>query len=162
MPNRGEIPEFEHEKIGTTEGKKVVLYGYDYTNLVLRKVAVNSNGELILEAAVQQQMTFYHNGDAVVDNLVIDGLYFKYDVKITYIGIFAGKAPTGADLIIDQTIDGAVQSKAATLSDGSQFEETNTTDLTVVTTDRYGLKITQVGSTTPGTDLQVVIHYEKI
>ena len=145
------------------EGRRVVLVGYDYDNATYRVVAVNSDGELVTgESLVQQSQTFYINGDAVVNNLVIEGIYFLNDVKITKIGIFAGKSPTGANLQIDQLVGGVAQNKKATLTDGSQYELTNTADLTVTTTDRYGLKITQIGSTAPGSDLQVVIYYEKI
>jgi hypothetical protein len=111
---------------------------------------------------MKQQMNISSSGDAVVNNLIIDGIYFATNVKITKITLFADISPTGANLIIDQTIGGAVQSKAATLTDGSQYEETDTADLSVLTTDRYGLKITQVGSTKPGTNIKVVIHYEKV
>lgn len=111
---------------------------------------------------MKQQMNISSSGDAVVNNLIIDGIYFATNVKVTKITLFADISPTGADLIIDQTIGGAVQSKAATLTDGSQYEETNTADLLILTTDRYGLKITQIGSTQPGTNIKVVIHYEKV
>jgi len=146
----------------TVDGKRVKLYGYEAGVITWRPVAVNSDGELITGVnLVQQQMAFYSTGDAIVNNLVVDGIYFKNDVTITKIGIFADIAPTGANLIIDQIIAGVAQSKAATLTAGSQYEETDITDLAVLTTDRFGLKITQIGSILPGTNIKVILHYEK-
>jgi len=147
----------------TVWGQIVKNYGYDLTNTTWRPIRVNSDGELITGAdLVQQQMTIYSPGDAVVNNLIIDGIYFKNDVKITKLTIFVDQSPTGADLIIDQIVGGAVQSKAATLTDGSQYEETDVADLVVLTSDRYGLKITQIGSTKPGSNIKVIIHYQKV
>ena len=146
----------------TINAKRVKLYGYETAATTWRPVAVNSDGELITGVnLVEQQMSFYSVGDAIVNNLIVDGIYFKNDVKITKIGIFVDIAPTGANLIIDQTIAGAVQSKAATLTAGSQYAETDITDLAVLTTDRYGLKITQIGSTLPGSNIKIIIHYTK-
>ena len=161
--SHGEFELHEHDDTTSVRAKKVVLYGWDPDALVYRKVAVNSDGQLVTGASViYQSMSFYVNGDAVVDNLVIDGIYFQADIKITKIAIFADVSPTGANLIIDQTVGGAVQSKAATLTAGSQYEETDTADLSVLTTDRYGLKITQVGSTLPGAGLKITIFFQKV
>lgn len=46
-----EVRQQEHDgdQVGT---KNVMLYGWDYTNLVKRKIAVNANGELIIEGGV--------------------------------------------------------------------------------------------------------------
>ena len=59
-------------------------YGWDSGNTTWRPIAVNSDGELITGVnLVQQQMTFNIPGDAVVNNLIIEGILFKADVKIT-------------------------------------------------------------------------------
>lgn len=147
----------------TLWGQIVKLYGYDTDDTTWRPVLVNDDGELVTGVnLVQQLLEFFIPNDAVVNNLLIDGLYFKNDVKITKITIFAGNSPTGANLIIDQTIGGVAQSKAATLTAASQYEETDVADLSVLTTDRYGLKITQIGSTNPGSNIKVVIHFQKV
>lgn len=41
--------EHDPEQTGT---KKVLLYGWDYTNNVKRRIAVNASGELIIEGGV--------------------------------------------------------------------------------------------------------------
>lgn len=147
----------------TLWGQIVKNYGWDATNLIWRPIAVNEDGETITGASlIQQSMSFFVQGDAVVNNFVIDGIYFKNDVKITKVALFNDKSPTGADMIVDQTVGGVALGKAATLSDGSQYEETDTADLSVLTTDRYGLKFIQVGSTIPGSGIKVVVFYEKL
>lgn len=51
IESTSQIHQQEHdgEDTGT---RKVLLYGWDYTNLVKRRVAVNASGELIIEGGV--------------------------------------------------------------------------------------------------------------
>ena len=152
----------EHDDT-TVLAKRVKNYLYDYTNMVWRAQACNEDGEAITgESLVQQQMTFTYEGDAVLNELIVEGIYFKADVKVTKVTIFARIAPTGDDLKVDLIAGGVAQSKEATLSAGSQYEETDVSDETYLTSDRFGLKITQIGSTLPGTGISITIHYEKV
>lgn len=51
IESTSQIHQQEHdgEDTGT---RKVLLYGWDYVNLVKRRVAVNASGELIIEGGV--------------------------------------------------------------------------------------------------------------
>ena len=147
----------------TVDGKRVKNYGYEAATLTWRPVAVNSDGELITGVnLVQQSEEYYFEGDAILSEVIKDGKFFKNDVKVTKIGIFARTAPTGADLKLDLLSGGVALSKVATLTAGQQYEETDISDNTYLTTDRFGLTFTQIGSTLPGTGISITVFYEKV
>jgi len=114
------------------------------------------------EDTIQQQKVFSYEGDAIVGEEIINGLYFKSNIKITKITLFSRRAPTGLDLKVDLLSNGIEQNKVSKLSNGSRFEETDIVGHIYTTIDRFGLKIIQIGSILPGTSLLIVIHYEEV
>lgn len=97
--------------------------------------------------------------DAEVDLVVYDGLVPSRNITITQISLFAGIAPTGADMTLQLTRDGSeVAGTLATLTAGSSHEKTNITDAPFTTSERLGLKFKQAGSTDPGSEVIVTLH----
>lgn len=78
IESTSQIHQQEHdgEDTGT---RKVLLYGWDYTNLVKRRVAVNASGELIIEGGTVSPTTYHmlmEDGSALLqeggDNILIE------------------------------------------------------------------------------------------
>ena len=85
---------------------------------------------------------------------------FDQDVTIKKIEISFRDAPAGSALTIDCTLDGAEQSKIATLADGASYQSTTLTPFNVTSAQIFGLKIKSVGSTNPGGELAITVHYQ--
>mgnify|MGYP001598769755 CR=1 FL=1 len=84
---------------------------------------------------------------------------FDQDVTIKKIEISSRDAPVGSAITIDCTLDGAEQTKIATLAAGAAYQSTTLTPFNV-TTQLFGLKIKSVGSTSPGGELAITVHYQ--
>jgi hypothetical protein len=163
MSNWNETPYLEHGKEGTVEAKKVFLYGYDYTNLVARRISVNADGEVIVtDNNANIPLSFTYEGVAQIDTYIVDGVYFGSDRKITQVGIFAQVAPQTTDFTVDLTLNGAALSKTATLTAGNQYQQTNIADASFLTTDRFGIKITGVGSNSTPVAITIILYHTKL
>lgn len=90
-----------------------------------------------------------------------DGLVFQEDVTVKKVSVYAMKAPTGQDLKVDLLLDGAPQTKIATLTDAANFELTDIADQDYASGQRLGLKYTQIGSGEEGNGITVTIYYQK-
>lgn len=133
---------------GTGELKSwAILYNPDFDAL---SVAVSGN----------RMINFYYEGIAQDEEVFIDGIYPNNRIGISHIAINARVAPTGGSLTIDLTVDGAEQSKIATLAAGSKYQKTTLSSvLQVATTEKIGLKIKSIGTIEPGQGLNVTIFY---
>ncbi|GAG93768.1 unnamed protein product, partial [marine sediment metagenome] len=110
--------------------------------------------------SVNKTMTFHYAGSLIDEDFIINNLQLG-NKTITKVGLHLQNAATGADVIVDLTVDDAEQSRLATLSAGDR-EQTQPTDITNLVTsgnDRLDIKIKQVGSILPGESLTVVVYY---
>lgn len=123
-----------------------------------------------LEASVKNALDDVGNLFAVVipspflaenGKVFYDGFVFQEDVTVKKIGIYAVKAPTGQDLKVDLLLDGAAQSRIATLTDAANFELTDIADLDYTSGQRLGLKYIQIGTTEEGNGITVTVYYQK-
>lgn len=153
----------EHDDI-TIKGKRVKLYGWDTVNSAWVRVAVNDDGYVLISDGeiMKYQNQYVVEGVAQLNELVVDGIYFGNDSKIIKIGIFARTVSDTTDFKVDILKDGVALSKEATLSAGSQYEETDIVDETYITTERFGMKITQVGDNDTPVALIITVHWEKV
>ncbi len=104
--------------------------------------------------------TVNYSGQAIADE-VFGQRKFNQAVTITKIGISSRDMPTGANITIDCTLDGAEQTKIATLTaGGAMFQQTDITDFDVTNAQVFALKIKNVGSTNPGGELFITVHYQ--
>ena len=110
-------------------------------------------------ATRRKYLTFYYEGVCQDEETIVDGFYFGNKVAIDAMTLFARVAPTSADLTVDLLDDGAEQTRLATLTDASTYEKTIITTKYYEITDRFGLKIKQIGSLEAGQGLTVVVHY---
>lgn len=102
-----------------------------------------------------------YEGNAVDEDTFFNGFTPDNNIVVTEITISARTAPTGANLQIDVLKNSAEQSTVATLTAGSNYEETDITDVSITSSDTLGLKIKQVGSTVTGEDITVIVHYRE-
>ena len=140
------------------------------TNLNLPIPEQGNTNWQALEASVKNALDDVGNLFAVVipspflaetGKVFYDGLVFQEDVTVKKIGIYAVKAPTGQDLKVDLLLDGAAQTKIATLTDAANFELTDIADLDYTSGQRLGLKYTQIGTTEEGNGVTVTVYYQK-
>jgi hypothetical protein len=110
-------------------------------------------------ATKRKYATFYYEGVCQDEDIILDGFYFNNKVAIDNVTLHARVAPTGANLTVDLLDEGAEQSRVATLTDASIYEKTVVTTRYYESTERFGLKIKQIGSTEAGQGLTVTIHY---
>lgn len=101
-------------------------------------------------------VTFHCSGLAIDEDDILDGFKFPVDTTVNKLLIFARKVPTGADIKIDILKNGVEQVKLSTLIAGQKKEITAYLNVSFLTTDEFGLRIKQVGSTYPGAEITVV------
>lgn len=82
--------------------------------------------------------------------------YLEYDGVISTIRISAGTPPAGASLLVDIKKNGtSILAAPAGLSSGSSVATITPTTTTFSAGDYFTLDVTQVGSTTPGSEVAV-------
>ena len=101
--------------------------------------------------------------DAAQNGIVFfDGFIPEENIFVRAIGIFSQIPPTGQNLKIDILKNSTEQNNEAVLTDGNQFEKTPlATGILFSSSDRLGLKFTQVGSVNTGDKLVVTIYFQK-
>lgn len=107
------------------------------------------------------QKDAYVSGILSDEEVAYDGWFPQEDITITKVGIFCRVGPTGANVQIDLLINGAEQTKIASLTAGSQYELTNSIDLDVTSGQHVGIKVKQIGSTLEGEDMTVTLYFKK-
>ena len=73
--------------------------------------------------------------------------------------LHAREAPSGAALTLDFIKSGAEQTKTVTLADGSKKGTTAITGLSYTTLEEFGMKVKSVGTTDPGAEITILVHY---
>ncbi len=112
-----------------------------------------------LDKTAAQYLSIHLGGAAIDEEVIFDGLFFDEDVTITEVTLYAREAPTGAAFSIDFTKVGIEQTKTATLADGSNKGNTTITGLSYTTLEEFGIKVKGVGSTEPGSEIAILVHY---
>jgi len=112
-----------------------------------------------LDKAAAQYLSIHLGGAAIDEEIIFDGLFFDEDVDITAVTMHAREAPGGAALSIDFTKGGIEQTKLASIADGSKKGNTAITGLSFTTLEEFGLKVKGVGSTDPGSEITILVHY---
>jgi len=112
-----------------------------------------------LDKAAAQVLSIHLGGAAIDEEVVFDGLFFDEDVTITRVTLHAREAPSGAAFTIDFIKGGIEQTKNAILADGSNKGSTAIAGLSYTTLEEFGLKVKSVGSTNPGAEITILVHY---
>lgn len=109
-------------------------------------------------AATHTCPAFQYSGLAMVSEDIVDGFRFQAPATVAKVGLFARKAPVGAPLTVNLLKNGTPVGVTATLNAGSKFQITDIADTGFLTTDDLGVRITGVGSTTPGSEITVILY----
>lgn len=112
-----------------------------------------------LDKAAAQYLSIHLGGAAIDEEVIFDGLFFDEDVAISEVTIHAREAPTGGAFSIDFTKGGIEQAKVASIVDGSKKGNTAITGLSFTTLEEFGIKVKSVGSTAPGAEITILVHY---
>ena len=112
-----------------------------------------------LDKVSAQYLSIHLGGAAIDEEVIFDGLFFDEDVEITAVTLHAREAPSGAAFSIDFIKGGIEQIKIATLADGSNKSATAVTGLSFTTLEEFGIKVKSVGSTDPGSEITLLVHY---
>jgi hypothetical protein len=101
--------------------------------------------------------------DPAVNGVVFyDGFVPQENIIVNAIGLFAQTAPVGQDIKIDFIKNGIVENNSGVLTDGAQFEKTVlSSSILFLSSDRMGLKFTQVGTVVAGDKIVVTVYYQK-
>jgi len=153
---------FEFYAAGIADGYRVkVTKGSESHTLNNQAVGTLQERDVAdADKLADQVVSFHYSGVAVDEDIIVDGFFFKQNVTISKVEIYAREAPTGAALTIDFLKAGVEQTKIATLAAAAQKQSTTITALTYTTAEELGLKIKSVGSTFEGNDLEVIVHYK--
>ena len=106
-----------------------------------------------------QYLTVHLAGSAIDEEIVFDGFTFDEDVGITGVTLYAREAPEGSDFSLDFLLNGSEQGKTASLAAGSKKSQSAVTGLSYTTLQEFGLKVKNVGSTVPGSEITIIVHY---
>ena len=112
-----------------------------------------------LDKAAAQYLSIHLGGAAIDEEVIFDGLFFDEDVDITAVTLHAREAPSGAAFTIDFVKGGVEQTKTASLADGSKKGNAAITGLSFTTLEEFGIKVKSVGSTDPGSEITLLVHY---
>ncbi len=129
---------------------------------------IENLGSASIEWTDVQEVDFVHYPDAEVAESPIRK-YFATDVEIISVFIVANDGPVGADLIANLHKDGSgtgiftTAPNKPTVADGSNEGSTTVPDVTSVAAGSYlKVKFEQIGSTTPGGAVTVLLRYRRI
>lgn len=139
------------------------LYSCSDHNLVYRSDGSTWSTWATLGGSISDSQTFTHTGEVSTGTGTVRW-YPPVDITIVAVRAAAGTAPTGADLIVDVNKNGttifSTQANRPTITDGNNVSSEETPDVTSVTDSDYlTIDIDQVGSSTAGSDLTVVVEY---
>lgn len=112
-----------------------------------------------LDEAAAQYLSFYYEGVAIDEEVIVDGFRFEETVDIVKITLYARTAPVGAALQVDFLKGGVEQSKLASINAGQNKGSAAVTGLSYTSADDFGLKIKNTGATEEGGNLTLVVHY---
>lgn len=149
------LGEFEFYAAGINQGYKITITKG-------ASVQVKNNQQV----GLMQDMDFVYQylkvdigGQAIDEEIIFSGFFFPERVTIDGVGIFAREAPVGAALLIDFLRDDLEEGLTITLADGSKDQST-AVDVNYTAAQEFGVKVKQVGSTTPGAEIGILIRYK--
>jgi len=112
-----------------------------------------------LDQAAAHYLPVHLGGAAIDEEVIFDGFYFDEDVTITAVTLYARAAPTGAAFSVDFIKNGVEQSKISSIADGAKKGGAAVTGLSYTTLEEFGLKVKSAGTTDPGAEIEILIHY---
>ena len=115
---------------------------------------------MICRESPAQVLTLHLGGAAIDEEIICEGFRFDVAVNITKMTLFAREAPVGAAFSVDFLKNGAEQAKTVSIADGQQQGNGSVTGLSYSTLEDFGLKVKSVGSSVPGSEITLVIHYQ--
>lgn len=108
---------------------------------------------------------FHISGERADEDIILEGVFFPFDITFLKADVYASDPPTGADLTYDILKDGLEQSRIITLQDqlvsGVSYTTTDISDINFSSSERFGLKVKSIGSTNPGAEVDIILHYRK-
>lgn len=113
-----------------------------------------------LDEVSAQVLSIHLGGAAIDEEVVLDGFRFEAAVLITKVSLFAREAPVGAPFTVDVLKNGVEQGKTASLASGSKSAAAPVTGLTFSTLEDFGLKVKSVGTSIPGSEISLLVHYQ--
>ncbi len=123
------------------------------------ETAVENWAEKVDELAAQ--VVCIHLGGAAIDEEVIfDGFYFDEDITITKVTLYAREAPVGAALTFDILKNGVEMAKTFSIADSAKKANAALAGVAFTTLEEFGMKVKNVGSTTEGSEVTIVVHYQ--
>ncbi|MCH8172656.1 MAG: hypothetical protein IIA70_05020 [Proteobacteria bacterium] len=149
---------FNFYAAGLAEGYQVKVTK-DAESLTLNNQPVGLLQELDASAAINQNIVVHIGGQAIDEEIILDGFFFEDTATIQEVTIFARDAPVGAAFTIDFLKGGVEQTKIATLADGVSKQATTISGLSYTDTEEFGLKVKSVGSTNPGAEIAIILSY---
>lgn len=159
--------EYNHGvRISATAGDTIVGWN-DWNRNLAAGPEIENLGSAAIEWLDVQEVDFIHYPDAEVLTGPIRK-YFATDVEIIDVFIVADDGPTGADMIANIHKDGSgtgmftTAPNKPTVDDGSNEGSTTVPDDTTVAAGSYlKVKFEQVGSTTPGGAVTILVRYRR-
>lgn len=147
---------FEFYAAGLDQGYRVkVTKGADTHTLNNQAVGTSQERDI-----TDKYFSAHIGGQAIDEEIIFDGLFFDQNVTIVGVDLYAREAPAGAALTLDFLKDQAEQTKIITLADGVKKQNTTIAGLTYTPAQELGLKVKSVGSTNPGAEIAIVVHYK--
>jgi len=151
----GTLGEFEFYAAGINQGYKITITKGS-------SVQVKNNQQV----GLMQDMDFVYQylkvdigGEAIDEETIFSGFFFPERVTIDGVGIFAREAPVGAAFLIDFLRDTIEEGLTITLAAGAQDQST-AVNVDFTAAEEFGVKVKQVGSTTPGAEIGILIRYK--
>lgn len=127
------------------------------------KVAEDARADMIDTLGDLQSFSVHYSGVAVL-NKIFGKRSFNQTVTIKKIEISSNDKPAGQDVWIDCVLDSGAgfveQSKIAALAANTDYQATTLTAFDVLNTQVFGLKFKQLGTTFPGGEFDVTVHYQ--
>lgn len=112
-----------------------------------------------LDEVSAQFLSVHLGGQAVDEEILLDGLLFPEGVDITAVSFYAREAPQGASFTIDFLKNQVAQSKSVSLLQANQKGSGTVSGLSYLSTDEFGIKVTNTGTSNPGAEISIIIHY---
>lgn len=118
-----------------------------------------------IATAAVSTFNLHISGERAAEEIILDGVLFPTDVTFLKVDMFAVDPPTGADFTVDLLKDGFEQLNIMTLTDflvsGVPYAATDILNINYSSLERLGLKIKSIGSTNPGAEMDIILHYRK-
>ena len=117
-------------------------------------------GSIGISPSVRKLVSFYYEGSAQDETVIIDAFYFDHPVVVDRMTINARVAPVGSDILVDILKDDVEQTRLSTLTAGTSAEKTILSGLVYFeATDKFGLRFKNIGSTEAGQGFNITVHY---